>query len=260
MATGDIETKLTIARTRLVMSKPFLGALVLRLPMSEAGAQWCPTTATDARKFYYNTFFFFFVVCSTRRIAGRQIAIAEGAFGNAPHLRQRRWQFGGVEAGLHADAAAAAGRLEHERKADRAGFGQGQGFIRGQDAGAGGHRHAQFGHAQACAVFVRQRIHGVRARADETDAACFAGAGERGVLGQEAIARMQRVGAAGAGHGQQAFAMQVAFARRGRAKQVGLVGLGHIGQVAVCFGIHGHRADAQPTQAADRQFVFLLCI
>lgn len=54
MATRDIETKLTIARTRLVMSKPFLGALVLRLPMAEASAKWCPTTATDARKFYYN--------------------------------------------------------------------------------------------------------------------------------------------------------------------------------------------------------------
>lgn len=54
MNNKDIETKLTIARTRLVMSKPFLGALVLRLPMTEAGAQWCPTTATDARTFYYN--------------------------------------------------------------------------------------------------------------------------------------------------------------------------------------------------------------
>ncbi len=50
----DIETKLSAARTRLILDKPFLGALVLRLPMIAADKGWCPTTATDARAFYYN--------------------------------------------------------------------------------------------------------------------------------------------------------------------------------------------------------------
>jgi len=49
-----IETKLAAARTRLILDKPFLGALVLRLPMEAADEAWCKTTATDARKFYYN--------------------------------------------------------------------------------------------------------------------------------------------------------------------------------------------------------------
>jgi len=49
-----IETKLSAARTRLIIDKPFLGALVLRLPMVMADPSWCRTTATDARKFYYN--------------------------------------------------------------------------------------------------------------------------------------------------------------------------------------------------------------
>jgi predicted metal-dependent peptidase len=49
-----IETKLAAARTRLILEKPFLGALVLRLPMHAAKPDWCPTTATDARAFYYN--------------------------------------------------------------------------------------------------------------------------------------------------------------------------------------------------------------
>ena len=49
-----IETKLAAARTRLILEKPFLGALVLRLPMNAAKSDWCPTTATDARAFYYN--------------------------------------------------------------------------------------------------------------------------------------------------------------------------------------------------------------
>ena len=49
-----VELKLSAARTRLIIDKPFLGALVLRLPMEEADPDWCKTTATDARKFYYN--------------------------------------------------------------------------------------------------------------------------------------------------------------------------------------------------------------
>lgn len=45
--------KLAAARTRLILDKPFLGALVLRLPLVEAGA-WCRSTGTNARKLYYN--------------------------------------------------------------------------------------------------------------------------------------------------------------------------------------------------------------
>lgn len=54
MADDPVELKLSAARTRLILDKPFLGALVLRLPMVEADPNWCRTTATDARTFYYN--------------------------------------------------------------------------------------------------------------------------------------------------------------------------------------------------------------
>jgi len=49
-----IEQKLVAARTRLILDKPFLGALVLRLPMEEGDSSWCSTVATDARVFYFN--------------------------------------------------------------------------------------------------------------------------------------------------------------------------------------------------------------
>lgn len=49
-----LETKLAAARTRLILDKPFLGALVLRLPMIAANSNWCKSTATDAKSFYYN--------------------------------------------------------------------------------------------------------------------------------------------------------------------------------------------------------------
>ena len=50
----EIEDKLVAARTWLIIDKPFLGALVLRLPLVQADPKWCKTTATDARSFYYN--------------------------------------------------------------------------------------------------------------------------------------------------------------------------------------------------------------
>ncbi|MEA3410217.1 MAG: VWA-like domain-containing protein [Pseudomonadota bacterium] len=50
----SIENKLSAARTRLILDKPFLGALVLRLPLVAADPKWCRTTATDARKFFFN--------------------------------------------------------------------------------------------------------------------------------------------------------------------------------------------------------------
>ncbi len=49
-----IETKLGAARTRLILDKPFLGALVLRLPIVEADSSWCKTTDTDMKKLYVN--------------------------------------------------------------------------------------------------------------------------------------------------------------------------------------------------------------
>ncbi|MCP5277568.1 MAG: hypothetical protein H6935_04300 [Thiobacillus sp.] len=51
---AQLETKLAAARTRLILEKPFLGALVMHLPLKAADPKWCETTATDAKAFYYN--------------------------------------------------------------------------------------------------------------------------------------------------------------------------------------------------------------
>jgi predicted metal-dependent peptidase len=50
----EIETKLSAARTRLILDKPFLGALVLRLPMKGSKPERCKTIGTDVRALYYN--------------------------------------------------------------------------------------------------------------------------------------------------------------------------------------------------------------
>ena len=42
------------ARTRLILDKPFLGALALRLPLVESEAGWCKTTWSNGKTLYYN--------------------------------------------------------------------------------------------------------------------------------------------------------------------------------------------------------------
>ncbi len=51
---SDIEKKLSAAGSALILDKPFLGALVLRMPLVAADPGWCKTTGTDARAIYYN--------------------------------------------------------------------------------------------------------------------------------------------------------------------------------------------------------------
>ena len=48
----DTETKMAAARTRLILDKPFFGALALRLPLVEA--EQCSTARSDGKTLYYN--------------------------------------------------------------------------------------------------------------------------------------------------------------------------------------------------------------
>jgi predicted metal-dependent peptidase len=50
----EIETKLSAAKTRLILDRPFLGALVLRLPMQAEKPERCRSIGTDVRALYYN--------------------------------------------------------------------------------------------------------------------------------------------------------------------------------------------------------------
>ena len=45
----DLEKKLATARTKLILEKPFLGALVLRLPMVRAKDDWCDATFSNGK-------------------------------------------------------------------------------------------------------------------------------------------------------------------------------------------------------------------
>ncbi len=87
-----IETKLAAARARLILDKPFLGALVLRLPLQRAG-NWCKTTATDARGFYYNAEYIQALSLPETQfvLAHEALHCALSHFARRNHRDKRRW-------------------------------------------------------------------------------------------------------------------------------------------------------------------------
>ncbi len=89
---NDPATKLAAARTRLILDKPFLGALVLRLPMIEAGP-WCRTTATDMKSFYYNPAYIDKLSLSQAEfvLAHEALHCALAHFVRRGHRVQRKW-------------------------------------------------------------------------------------------------------------------------------------------------------------------------
>jgi hypothetical protein len=91
------------------------------------------------------------------------------------------------------------------------------------------HRHAGLLHQRLGAVLQAHGADRGGRRADEDDARGGAGLGELRVLGEEAVARMDRLGAAFARlRRSDALDDEVALARRRRADAVRLVGHAHM--------------------------------
>jgi predicted metal-dependent peptidase len=90
---GDIEVRLGAARTRLILEKPFIGALVAHLPLVAADAGWCDTTATDAQAFYYNPRYIAGLDSGEIRfvLAHQALHCALGHFARRGHRLRRRW-------------------------------------------------------------------------------------------------------------------------------------------------------------------------
>lgn len=90
---ADVDTKLSAARTRLILDKPFLGALVLRLPMVAADSKWCKTTATDARSFYYNPQYIEGLTLDQTQfmLAHEALHCALSHFARREHRAKHRW-------------------------------------------------------------------------------------------------------------------------------------------------------------------------
>ncbi|TCS73008.1 putative metal-dependent peptidase [Sulfuritortus calidifontis] len=91
--TSAIETKLAAARTRLILDKPFLGSLVMHLPLKAADPKWCKTTATDARAFYYNADYIARLTLEQTQfvLAHEAMHCALSHFARRNHRQKHRW-------------------------------------------------------------------------------------------------------------------------------------------------------------------------
>ena len=165
-------------------------------------------------------------------------------------IAQRGLQFGLAIDAAHAFAAAAGDGFEEHRipvrAAELAGLVESHAVVRARrDRGSGRHRGAARGGLRA------HHAHGIGGRADENDAGILAGRGEIGVLAEEAVAGMDRLGAVFLGGVENPVDPQVAFGGRRGADVLRLVGHADVQRCAVGIGIDGHRSDAHFAQGAD---------
>jgi len=148
----------------------------------------------------------------------------------------------------HSLAAAARRRLEHHRVADLLGGAARRVHVGQRIMAPGHHGYAGLEH-QAPAFDLRAHgRHGRGRRPDEGHAALGAGAGEAGVLRQEAVAGVDGVGADRERQVEDGVAFEVALARRRGADAVGLVGEQHRQAGAVGVGVDHGAAGADLAQ------------
>ncbi len=161
-------------------------------------------------------------------------------------------QLGRVLHAAHAAPAAAGDRLDEDGEADLVGGAHQFVHVGG---GLGG---AEDGHARRAgggyrAGLVAGQLQGGRAGADEGDAGFLAGAGQFGVLGQEAVPRVDGVGARPAGGAHDLLDGEVGPHRMPRLPDlVRLVGLQPVQRVAVLVREHGDGARPEFVARPER--------
>ena len=161
------------------------------------------------------------------------LVVAEGCLGLGAGGVERGLEILGGFRELHAAPAAAGRGLDDEREADlRADADR---VLKGGHAafGAGNAGHAKCEHRLLGGDLVAHQADVLGGRADEGDAVILDDLHERGVLGEEAVARMDRLGAGDLAGGDDVGDGEVALRGRGRADADALVGHADVHRVGV---------------------------
>jgi hypothetical protein len=166
------------------------------------------------------------------------------------HRVERGAQGAGVGAHLHADATATGAALEHHRIADALGGAQCGIDVR-QQPGAGQQGHARLQRQRAGRVLEPEHTHLCGCRSEEYQPGSLAGFDEGRVLGQEAVAGMDRLGPRLQRGVDQRTAVQVAARRRGRTDANRDVSHRHVHRVGIGLRVDRHRTHAHSPQRAD---------
>ena len=181
----------------------------------------------------------------------QHLVVAEGGLGLAPRARQRLGEIVGMLDPAHALAAAAGPRLDQHGIADLARLGGEQHQFLRLAVIARHHRHAGLLHQPLGRVLQPHGADRRGRRADEDQPGRRHLVDEVGVFGQEAVARMDRLGAGRLRRRDDPVAAQIAF-RDGRGADMhGLVGHRDMQRVGVGVGVDGDGAHAQAPRRAD---------
>ncbi len=179
------------------------------------------------------------------RLLQEDRGVAEGGGGLAGGGLDGLAQLGGVLDAAHAAPAAARDRLDEDGEADVVGGAHEFVHVGGGRGGAE-HRYARLAGGVHGAGLVAGQFEDPGAGPDEGDAGLFAGPGERGVLGQEPVARVDGVGSRPAGGADDLLDGEVrAHGMPLLPDLVGLVGLEPVQRVAVLVREDGDGARAE---------------
>ncbi len=152
---------------------------------------------------------------------------------------------------LHTATAATEGGLDAHRPAELVAEGLDLVGTLCELGGAGNDRGATADRSEAARHLVGHLVHGGRRWADELDAQLGDRPGEFGVLGEEPVAGVHRVGAAALDHFEHDVGVDVALGGGLTTERIRLIGEAHVECLAVEFGIHRHRGDAHLSGGAD---------
>ena len=152
----------------------------------------------------------------------------------------------------HAAAAPAAGGLDDDGIADLSGHLEGAFLVVVERAiGAGHAGHAGLVHGGDRRDLVPHQTDGFGSRADEDEAGALDPLGEIGILGEEAVTGVDGDRVGDLGRADNGRHVQIAVQRGGRTDTDRFVGQQHMLEVAVRFGVHRDRLDAQLATGAQ---------
>ena len=151
---------------------------------------------------------------------------------------------------LHPAPAAARRRLDRDRPAERVAELDDLRGGRHALGGAGDDRDARRRHAPSRLDLRAHRLDRIGRRTDPDQSRLLAGAREARVLGEEPVARMDRLGTGCPGSREDALDREVALARA-RTDQARVIGRSDVPGSAVGLGVHGHGLAAELAQRAE---------
>ena len=169
----------------------------------------------------------------------------EVGLGLALRALERRLRRRGVLDHLHAATAPAVRGLDRDRVAVLLAEREDLGHVGDRRGGARHRLDVRPAGGEARRDLVAHHLDGLGWRADPRDACRAHRAGEVGVLGEEAVARVHRVGARLLDRGEDRLGVEIALGRGLAAERERLVGEAHVEGVAVELGVDGDGRDPE---------------